>query len=280
MVLVRVAFFTLMERKFLSVTHNRMGPIKLGFIGLLQPFRDALKLFFKLDFNLKGFIFFIYLSIPFFILLFRLIIWLVFIFWGFLLYLNFSFLYFLALSSFFVYFIIYVGWSSSSTFSLLGSYRSSAQSVSYEVVLILCVLIFCFYVYDLNFALLLNYFSGLIIIFGSFFIWILSCLAESSRSPFDFVEGESELVSGFNTEVRGGLFSLVFIREYSSIIFLCFLTGFIFLSFILMLIYSIVLMYFFLWVRCSFPRLRYDCFLMFGWKGASLVVLGVFFYFL
>lgn len=275
-----MAFFTFMERKILGIIHNRLGPKKLGFFGIFQPFSDAIKLFLKLDFFIKNFVFLIYFCSPFLILLFSLIIWLIFFFWGFLFYINYSFVYFLCLSSFFIYFILYMGWSRGSSFSILGSYRSSAQRVSYEVVLILCILILCFYLMSLSFFILLNPFRTIFVFLGVSIMWLLSCLAERNRSPFDFVEGESELVSGFNTELSGGLFSLIFIREYRSIIFLCFLTCLVFFNRTFMFVFSVFLIFLYVWVRCSFPRLRYDYFLIFGWKGASIYLLGWFFYFL
>lgn len=277
LVLICVAFFTFMERKILGLCHNRLGPSKVFLLGLFQPFRDALKLFSKGDLFIKRLISLIFLSIPLLMLFFSLVLWVIYFFWGFLFYCNYSLVFFIRLRRFFVYFILYIGWSRGSRYRLLGSYRSSAQRISYEIIMILLLLIFCFYFYKLTFINIF-FISYLVLIFGLMYLWFLSCLAESRRSPFDFVEGESELVSGFNTELGGGLFSLIFISEYRSIIFLCFISGLLFWGGSFMLIVSFNFMYLYVWVRSSYPRLRYDYFLMFGWKGASFYLLGYFYF--
>lgn len=108
------------------------------------------------------------------------------------------------------------------------------------------------------------------------FLWGFSILAECNRRPFDFSEGESELVSGFNTEYRGGLFSFIFIGEYSSIIFFCLLTSLLFVGNFYLIIFFIFLLVFYLWVRSSFPRLRYDLLMEIRWKGLLFLLMGVF----
>lgn len=118
----------------------------------------------------------------------------------------------------------------------------------------------------------------LIISFPIVFIWAISCYAETNRSPFDFREGESELVSGFNTEYGGGSFSLIFIGEYRSILFLSILRAFIFKSnSLIFLLIATIISFSFLWLRCSFPRLRYDKLIIIAWKGLLIYVLGLLF---
>jgi len=101
-------------------------------------------------------------------------------------------------------------------------------------------------------------------------------LAECNRRPFDFSEGESELVSGFNTEYRGGLFSFIFMGEYRSIIFFCFLRGLLFIANIIAMSFRVFLLVFYLWVRASFPRLRYDLLIEIRWKGLLFLLMGIF----
>lgn len=122
-----------------------------------------------------------------------------------------------------------------------------------------------------------NFDGRLLIFFLLFFIWIISCLAETNRSPFDFAEGESELVSGFNIEYGAGGFALIFIAEYSNIIFMCILTIYLFLwrgLFFPLLV--LCLIFFFLWVRGAFPRFRYDKLMMLAWRSLLPLVLGYF----
>lgn len=105
---------------------------------------------------------------------------------------------------------------------------------------------------------------------------MISCYAETNRSPFDFREGESELVSGFNTEYGGGSFSLIFIGEYRSILFLSFLRGLLYFgASFFFLFYFFLVSFSYLWVRCSFPRLRYDKLILICWKGILIYVLAI-----
>lgn len=116
----------------------------------------------------------------------------------------------------------------------------------------------------------------IVLFFPLLLVWAISCYAETNRSPFDFREGESELVSGFNTEYGGGLFSLIFIGEYSSILFLRVLTSFVFCLSTLYFVFIVILVSFsFLWLRCSFPRLRYDKLIIIAWKGLLIYVLAI-----
>jgi len=169
--------------------------------------------------------------------------------------------YFFCLSSLIVYFLMGSGWSSSRKYSMLGGYRSVSQSISYEVRMVFCLLGFCYILMSYNFI-----FWGVCQYFGDFYfysipilyVWLLICLAECNRSPFDFSEGESELVSGFNVEYGGGLFSVIRIVEYGSILFIriysvYFFAGRGFLRFKFLLIF-----FSFLWLRATLPRMRYD----------------------
>lgn len=272
-VLVGVAFLTLMERKVLGYVQIRKGPNKVGFIGILQPFGDAIKLFTKEQVSplIRNYLFY-YFS-PVFNLFLSLVLWFCIPFVSFFLRFNFAVLFFLCCSRVRVYTIMVAGWSSNSNYSLLGSLRSVAQTISYEVRIALILLSFLFLVSRLS---LLDFFSFqrnvwlIFLCFPLFFIWLVSRLAETNRTPFDFAEGESELVSGFNVEYRRGGFALIFLAEYANILFIRILCCLIFLGgdygsifFVLKLSFF---SFFWLWVRGTLPRFRYDKLMYLAWK--------------
>jgi NADH-ubiquinone oxidoreductase chain 1 len=288
-VLIGVAFLTLLERKVLGYIQIRKGPNKVGVFGLLQPFSDAIKLFTKeqtfpyiSNFNLY------YLS-PVVNLFLALLLWLMIPF----ITINFNFdlslLFFLGVSRLRVYTIIIAGWSSNSNYAILGGLRSVAQIISYEVSLVLILLSFLFIILRFN-IIDLGKFQELIwfifLLLPSCIMWIVSALAETNRTPFDFAEGESELVSGFNVEYRRGGFAIIFLAEYSNILFirilcrilflganLCSLDFFLKLSFVA---------FFWLWVRGTLPRYRYDKLIYLAWKRYLPVSLNLllFYFFL
>lgn len=259
-VLLGVAFFTFMERKFLGYYHIRLGPNKVVY-GVFQPFSDALKLFIKTSFKIYFFNFFVYCMIPFFGLFLMLFFWVFYPFYGILCFRNLSFLFFFIVRSIGVYFLLISGWGRNRKYRFYGGYRSSAQSISYEIIMVLVLLYLCVSWYSLNFVFSLidqRFNVGFYVNMVLLLLWVFSILAECNRRPFDFSEGESELVSGFNTEYRGGLFSFIFIGEYRSIMFFCLLTGLLFISGLFSIVFRVFLLVFYLWVRASFPRLRYD----------------------
>nr|AXS65379.1 NADH dehydrogenase subunit 1 [Bostrichoidea sp. 9 KM-2017] len=272
-VLVGVAFLTLLERKVLGYIQVRKGPNKVGFMGILQPFSDAIKLFskeqsvpFMSNFN------FYYFS-PIFNLFIALFMWVCFPFLGGFVSFNFGMLFFFCCSSLSVYSIMISGWSSNSNYSMLGGMRATAQSISYEVSMVLIMISFLLMVLSFNFFYFMIYQKYIWFIFLFFplsIMWIVTCLAETNRTPFDFAEGESELVSGFNIEYSSGGFALIFLAEYASILFMSFLCSLMFLggdlvSFLFFL--KITLMSFFwVWVRGTLPRYRYDKLMYLAWK--------------
>jgi len=275
--MVSVAFFTLLERRVLGYSHNRFGPNKVIILGGFQPFGDAVKLFLKEDFKHKELNLLIYVFSPALSLFLGFYLWAIFCFWGFICFINYSFLFFICARRLGVYFILYRGWRRFSTYRLLGRYRSSAQSISYEVPIILCFLILVFSWYNTNLAR--RFLTGgrmriLFLYVMGVFCWGLSCVAECNRSPFDLSEGESELVSGFNTEYSGGIFSFIFIREYRSIVFISFLSSILLTTF-LWYWGGVFLSFIYLWVRCSFPRIRYDVLMLLAWKSLCFIILGV-----
>nr|ALO77605.1 NADH deshydrogenase subunit 1 [Hemipeplus sp. HEM01] len=286
-VLVGVAFLTLMERKVLGYIQIRKGPNKVGLLGILQPFGDAIKLFskeqtfpFMSNFNLY------YIS-PIFNLILSLFLWMSIPFLS--VYLNFSLsaLYFLSVSSLGVYTVMLAGWSSNSSYSLLGSLRSVAQTISYEVSLSLIFMSFLFLILNFSlgeFSFYQKYIWLLFLTFPLCLMWIISGLAETNRTPFDFAEGESELVSGFNVEYSSGGFAFIFLAEYASILFMSLISSLLFLGGSLGSLYFyfqvVFISFLWIWVRGTLPRFRYDKLMNLAWKlflPVSLNYLIVFF---
>nr|UUG47445.1 NADH dehydrogenase subunit 1 [Ips typographus] len=285
-VLVGVAFLTLLERKVLGYIHIRKGPNKLGFIGLLQPFSDAIKLFSKEQtFPIFSNLVVYYLS-PIMNLFFSLLLWLSFPFYS----LNFSFsnslLFVLSISSLGVYTVMLAGWSSNSNYAMLGSIRSIAQMISYEVSLILILLSFLFMIFSFNLSDYSNFQENVWFIFLLLplsVMFLISLLAETNRSPFDFAEGESELVSGFNVEYSSGGFAMIFLAEYASILFMSMISVLVFLGadvFNYWFFLKLGLIgFFWIWARGTLPRYRYDKLMYLAWKSflpVSLMYLMLF----
>lgn len=280
-ILVSVAFLTLLERKVLRYRQNRKGPNKLGVAGLLQPFADALKLFSKEEIIIVNINYFFFFAGPFMSFVISLFFWLILYSpFGFIDF-KFSFIFFMLCLRLGPYGLVFSGWSSNSKYSLLGALRAIAQTVSYEIPLIFFLFFFMilFYVYELNF--LKFYRLEIIIFFFSFYMFflvVLCGLAETNRAPFDLAEGESELVSGFNVEYGGFKFALIFLAEYSNIIFFSFFISFLFFSFFSFIVF-LFLIALFLFFRSSYPRLRYDFLMIFMWKNILSIVLFFYLFF-
>nr|ALO76830.1 NADH deshydrogenase subunit 1 [Prostomis sp. PRO01] len=286
-VLVGVAFLTLLERKLLGYVQIRKGPNKVGFGGILQPFSDALKLISKEQIYPLVSNFFVYYFSPIINLLLSLFLWMSMPFLTVFLGFNLSVLFFLSVSSLGVYSIMLASWSSNSAYSLLGCLRSVAQTISYEVSLSLILMSFLFFTLSLDLVDFLKYqmYIWFFFIMGPLcLMWIISSLAETNRTPFDFAEGESELVSGFNVEYSGGGFTFLFLAEYSSILFMSMICVLLFLGgnlFSFWFFFKLVLVSFFwIWVRGTLPRFRYDKLMYLAWKKFlpdSLMMLMFFF---
>nr|UIX55377.1 NADH dehydrogenase subunit 1 [Eremiaphila sp.] len=286
-VLVGVAFFTLLERKVLGYIHLRKGPNKVGFLGILQPFGDAIKLFCKEHMYPLVSNYFLYYICPIFSLFLSLFLWLLIPYLSGFYSFNLGLFFFLVCTSLGVYTVMLAGWSSNSNYSLLGGLRAVAQTISYEVSLALILLCFVFLVGSYS---LLDFFYYQLGVWFLFIclplcnVWFVSCLAETNRSPFDFAEGESELVSGFNVEYGSGGFALIFLGEYSSILFMSMLSCVLFLgsnlnsfTFYLKLIF---LAFLYIWVRGTLPRYRYDKLMYLAWKSFLPLSLNFLFFFL
>lgn len=278
-VLLSVAFFTLLEVRLLGLIHERLGPNKVGVAGYFQPFGDFVKLFrksFWFPYSSREFFYFVSPSLG---LLVGLVVWLIYLGDYYFLFISWGPIFFFCLRRIIVFYLLLRGWSSGSFYSSLGSFRSSAQTVSYEVVMIFIFFSISYFVLRYSFYEVDYIFSSLPLVFFlfPFFVsWLISCLAESSRSPFDFSEGESELVSGFNTEYMGGFFSFIFIAEYRFMLFLRRMTCLLFFGRGLIWLRVLIVVYYYILVRGAFPRLRFDWLMMIIWKMILPLVLGGF----
>lgn len=272
-VLVGVAFLTLLERKVLGYIQIRKGPNKVGICGIPQPFADAIKLFTKEQIYPVVSNYLPYYISPIFRLFLALMVWLIMPYFTGLHSFGLGLLFFLCCTSLGVYTVIVAGWASNSNYALLGGLRAVAQTISYEVRLALILLSFVFLVGRyclLDFYTYQEYCWFVVLTLPLSLAWFASCLAETNRTPFDFAEGESELVSGFNVEYRSGGFALIFMAEYARILFMRMLFCVLFLGcdvlsfmFYLKLVF---LSFMFIWVRGTLPRFRYDKLMFLAWK--------------
>nr|YP_010946478.1 NADH dehydrogenase subunit 1 [Chorisoserrata biceps]WGO57196.1 NADH dehydrogenase subunit 1 [Chorisoserrata biceps] len=286
-VMVGVAFLTLFERKLLGYIHLRKGPNKVGLLGILQPFSDAIKLFSSEQVFILVSNYISYYLCPIFSLFLSLIIWMLIPYFSGFYSFGLGMLFFFSCTSLGVYGVMIAGWSSNSNYSLLGGLRSVAQTISYEVSLALIMLSFIFLIgsYNLMYFYYFQYYIWLCFLtFPLMMVWFVSSLAETNRTPFDFAEGESELVSGFNVEYGGGGFALIFLAEYSSILFMSLLIIIFFFgcdlfSFIFFVKVTFV-SFMFIWVRGTLPRFRYDKLMYLAWKSFLPFSLNYLFFFL
>ena len=282
-VLISVAYLTLAERKIMGGMQQRVGPNVVGFFGLLQPLADGLKLLLKesvipTNSNTFGFVF-----APILTFFLSLVGWSIIPFssCGFFANIDLSLMFVFAVSGLTVYGIILSGWASNSRYAFFGSLRSAAQMISYEVSIGLILISILVCVGSLNFVdivLYQNYIIFAIPFFPLFLMFLVSILAETNRAPFDLPEAESELVSGFNVEYASMGFALFFLAEYGSMILMStftvimFLGGWLLNSFLYLLDPFVlgfkiaIILFFFIWVRASFPRYRVDQLMRLCWK--------------
>ena len=285
--LMAIAFYTLIERKFLGYFQIRKGPNKPRLIGIPQPFADAIKLFIKEQRTPTISNSILFIIAPILSLILAIIIWTLYPHQFQSFYIRTGVLFFICVSRINVYSIFIAGWCSNSKYALLGRLRGVAQTISYEVsialILISSLLILC----TIDFTIIrINQYSWIILIlFPLLVIWFITALAETSRTPFDFAEGESELVSGFNTEYRSGLFAIIFIAEYTNILLIRIITSTLFCGVILIFynINSIIIVLktiffstIFVWIRATIPRIRYDHLIYLTWKNFLPIIIGLF----
>ena len=291
--LISVAYFTIAERKLMGIIQRRKGPNVIGFIGLLQPLADGLKLFAKETILPSNSNLFVFLFAPALTFTLSLIGWAVIPFSEevVLADLNVGILYLFAVSSLSVYGIVMAGWSSNSKYPFLGALRSAAQMISYEVSLGFIIINVCICAGSFNLTQIVLSQEKIwycIPLFPAFVMFSVSMLAETNRHPFDLPEAEAELVSGYNVEYSAMTFALFFLGEYANMLLMCsfisvlFLGGwlplFSFLSFIpgavwFSLKISIGVVFFIL-TRATLPRYRYDQLMFIGWKCFLPLSLG------
>nr|BBM34888.1 NADH dehydrogenase subunit 1 [Careproctus roseofuscus] len=280
-ILLAVAFLTLIERKLLGYMQLRKGPNLVGPYGLLQPFADGLKLFIKEPIRPSSSAPMMFILTPILALVLALTMWTPLPLPYPIIDLNLGILFILALSSLAVYSILGSGWASNSKYALMGALRAVAQTISYEVSLGLILLSIVIFAGGYTLQTFNTAQESIWLILPAWPLagmWFISTLAETNRAPFDLTEGESELVSGFNVEYAGGQFALFFLAEYSNILLMNTLSTILFLgaahiptfpelTTLSLMTKTMLLSLMFLWVRASYPRLRYDQLMHLLWKN-------------
>ena len=276
--LIAVAYFTLVERKFMGSMQRRRGPNVVGFMGLLQPLADGLKLFAKETVLPSNANILLFLLAPVMTFVLSLMGWIVIPFNenAVISDVNIGALYLFAISSLSVYGIIIAGWSSNSKYPFLGALRSAAQMVSYEVSIgfIVVAVVVCAGSFNLSEIILAQTRIWFIVpLFPMFIMFFISALAETNRHPFDLPEAEAELVSGYNLEYSAMGFALFFLGEYANMLIMSAMTSILFLGGWLPLLnifpfnwipesfwFSLKIAIFviaFVWARAALPRYRY-----------------------
>nr|YP_010890109.1 NADH dehydrogenase subunit 1 [Craseoa lathetica]WJJ70145.1 NADH dehydrogenase subunit 1 [Craseoa lathetica] len=272
--LISIAYLTLAERKILGYTQNRKGPNVVGIYGLFQPLSDGVKLFSKEiilpnHVNLLFFLFSPIIALTLALFIFTL---LPFEKSTVILNTNYTLLFFFAISALSVFVLLLSGWSSNSKYAFLGALRAAAQMISYEIsigLIVMTIVMICSSFNIININTTQSHSTWLLLpLFPMGILFFVSCLAETNRAPFDLTEGESEIVSGFNVEYSSMSFALFFLAEYAHIIFMSFLMVHLFLGgYPFLFVKSTFIIFFFIWVRTSFPRLRYDQLMHLLWKS-------------
>jgi NADH-ubiquinone oxidoreductase chain 1 len=286
-VLLSVAFMTIIERKQLAAHQRRVGPNTVGYFGVLQPFSDALKLIIKETIIPSQSNKILFYLAPISTLIFSLLGWGIIPFGQGLAISDFSLgiLYTLALSSLGIYGVLFAGWSANSKYAFLGSLRSTAAMISYELILSSAILIIILLTGSFNLTNIIEHQQSIwfiIPLLPVFIFYFISILAETSRTPFDLQEAESELVAGFFTEHSSVPFVFFFLAEYSSIVLFSCITAILFIGgynmpeifinntffnfqSIILGIKTCIFCFMFVWFRATLPRLRYDQLISLCW---------------
>ena len=286
--LISVAYFTIAERKIMGIIQRRKGPNVIGFVGLLQPLADGLKLFVKETIFPSNSNLTVFIIAPMLTFILSLIGWAVIPLSNQIVLsdLNVGVLYLFATSSLSVYGIIMAGWSSNSKYPFLGALRSAAQMISYEVSIGFIIINVCICAGSFNLSSIVYAQKNvwfIVPLLPMFLIFCISMLAETNRHPFDLPEAEAELVSGYNVEYSAMTFALFFLGEYANMLLMSAFVSILFFGgwfpfsnlFILSLVpnnlwfsLKIVLgVIFFIVTRATLPRYRYDQLMYIGWKS-------------
>lgn len=306
--ILSVAYLTLAERKVIGFMQVRIGPNRVGFNGLLQPFADVLKLILKEVIIPTGASKFLFIIAPVLTIMPALAAWAVIPFSpeAVLANVDASLLFILALTSMGVYGIVVAGWASNSKYAFIGCLRSAAQIVSYEIAMGFALVGVLMISHSLNLVQIVQHQTGSLgllqwnwlPLWPLFMVYLISGVAETNRAPFDVAEGESEIVAGFHVEYSGTAFAVFFLAEYANMILISALCSIMFLggwlspfpsvipvlgaaSFLWLLAKIAFVLFLFLWFRATFPRYRYDQIMRLGWKVfipitiVWLVVVGV-----
>ncbi len=286
--LVCMAMLTYMERKVMAAMQLRMGPNVVGPFGLLQPFADGVKLFFKETIIPTSANKMVFIIAPMITFVLALVAWAVIPFDDgvVLADINVGILYLFAISSLGVYGIVMAGWASNSRYAFLGALRSAAQMVSYEISMgfVIVTVLICVGSLNINDIVKAQQ-EGMwyvIPLFPMFVIFFISTLAETNRHPFDLPEAEAEIVAGYQVEYSSMAFALFYLGEYMNMILMCAITSVLFLGGWLppfdvapfnwipgplwLFLKVLLLLFVFIWARAALPRYRYDQLMRLGWK--------------
>ena len=281
-----VAYLTLAERKVIGYMQVRIGPNRVGYFGLLQPIADGIKLLMKEIILPSASNKALFLIGPVLAIAPAFAAWAVIPFDATLVLANIDagLLYILAMTSVAVYGVIIAGWASNSKYAFLGSLRSAAQIVSYEIAMGFALVGVLMCANSLNLGKIVMGQAGgahhwyFIPLFPLFIVYFISAVAETNRAPFDVAEGESEIVAGFHVEYSGMAFAVFFLAEYANMWLVATLAALMFLGgwlspvpflpdgFLWLLAKVGFLLFLFLWFRATFPRYRYDQIMRLGWK--------------
>jgi NADH-ubiquinone oxidoreductase chain 1 len=295
-ILLAVAWVTILERKVLAATQRRVGPNSVGYYGILQPFSDALKLIVKETVIPSSSNKVLFYLAPVIAITVSLLGWAVIPLGNGLVISDFSMgvLYTLTLSSLGVYGILFAGWSANSKYAFLGALRASAAMISYELILSSSIIVVILLAGSFNYTKIIEAQQAIWFIVPLapiFILFFIAILAETSRTPFDLQEAESELVAGFFTEHSSIIFVFYFLAEYSSIVLFSAVTSILFLGgynfpelfinetylnlqSVVLGIKTCLICFIFIWFRATFPRVRFDQIIVFCWTALLPVVMA------
>ncbi len=289
-----VAYTIYVERKVIAHVQMRMGPMRVGWHGLLQPIADGLKLFFKEDIIPDKADRIVFVLAPVMVLVPAFVVYAVLPFSAtfYITQINIGLFFILAISSLGVFGIVMAGWASNSKYSLLGALRSAAQMLSYEIFLGFSVIGPLMLAGSMNLQEIVHAQSDVWFVFYqpiAFIVFFIAAMAETNRAPFDLPEAETELVAGFHTEYSGMKFAFFFLAEYANM-FVVSTVGIVLFfggwdgpdfiplpGFVWYVLKLSAFMFVFIWLRATLPRYRYDQLMRVGWKFMfPLVMLNIF----